>query len=90
MVAAVTGTEDFGVIEPGTIKFSNRIDPGLGENPPITLGVEKSDPPPDEKHVPLLTVMYEADKKSFRIAVTLLAPNAALQALVVRWWALKV
>jgi hypothetical protein len=81
---------DFPAIQSGTVRLSDPIEHGQGENPPITLGVERSQPDPDEKHVPLLTVLYEPDLKSFRIAVMVIEPSAALELLSVRWWALGV
>lgn len=89
-VRAATGAVEFGVIQSGMIVLSDRIEHNQNDNPPITLGVEKSAPDPDTKHLPLLTVLYESDRKAFRIAVMVIEPSAGLEALTVRWWALGV
>jgi hypothetical protein len=81
---------EFVDLQTGVIRLSDRIEHGQGENPPITLGVEKSTPEPDEKHVPLLTVLYGPDSAHFRIAAMVLEPSSGLQSLTVRWWALGV
>jgi hypothetical protein len=89
-VNAKTGVADLGAIDPGTTKISDPIAHGLGENPPITLGIERLVSPADTQQVALLTVLYEQDRKSFRIAATNLAQSDAISSLLVRWWALGV